>query len=237
MRRASDVVASAAHPTSPAADTWVSVALTYQGLKALGVPNDSLDSFAPEFRARYGGTRCTAWRHGREQPRKLGKAPGNAGGSRRADRGGPGRAAPGGGLRTREDGPPGFGRGNSDLAAGLLRTAQRAKNRSGSGTASAIRRSKGAAFQAPIPESLPSRPANSFSAIPMRWETSPRCRSPEVLGRNGTYIVFRKLHQRVAAFRQYLKANSSRRRGGGTTGGQDDGALAQRCPSGVLPVP
>jgi Dyp-type peroxidase family len=32
---------------------------------------------------------------------------------------------------------------------------------------------------------------------------------PEVLGRNGTYVVFRKLHQRVAAFRQYLKANSS----------------------------
>ena len=27
---------------------------------------------------------------------------------------------------------------------------------------------------------------------------------PEVLGRNGTYVVFRKLHQRVAAFRRYL---------------------------------
>ena len=32
---------------------------------------------------------------------------------------------------------------------------------------------------------------------------------PEVLGRNGTYVVFRKLHQRVAAFRRYLKANST----------------------------
>jgi Dyp-type peroxidase family len=28
---------------------------------------------------------------------------------------------------------------------------------------------------------------------------------PEVLGRNGTYAVFRKLHTRVAAFRQYLR--------------------------------
>jgi Dyp-type peroxidase family len=27
---------------------------------------------------------------------------------------------------------------------------------------------------------------------------------PNVLGRNGTFVVFRKLHQRVAAFRQYL---------------------------------
>jgi Dyp-type peroxidase family len=32
---------------------------------------------------------------------------------------------------------------------------------------------------------------------------------PEVLGRNGTYVVFRKLHQRVAAYRQYLRANST----------------------------
>jgi Dyp-type peroxidase family len=32
---------------------------------------------------------------------------------------------------------------------------------------------------------------------------------PEILGRNGSYVVFRKLHQRVAAFRQYLRANAS----------------------------
>jgi Dyp-type peroxidase family len=31
---------------------------------------------------------------------------------------------------------------------------------------------------------------------------------PEVLGRNGTYAVFRKLHQRVGAFRQYLHTNA-----------------------------
>ena len=33
---------------TPAA--WMTVAFTYQGLKALGVPQESLDSFAPEFR-------------------------------------------------------------------------------------------------------------------------------------------------------------------------------------------
>src|SRR6185437_5518474 len=49
MRRAHGVVASAANPTSPVSDTWVSVALTFEGLKALGVPKASLDSFAPEF--------------------------------------------------------------------------------------------------------------------------------------------------------------------------------------------
>jgi Dyp-type peroxidase family len=36
---------------------------------------------------------------------------------------------------------------------------------------------------------------------PMPW--------PDVLGRNGAYVVIRKLHQRVAAFRKYLRDNSS----------------------------
>ena len=34
---------------------------------------------------------------------------------------------------------------------------------------------------------------------------------PEVLGRNGTYLVFRKLHTRVAAYRQYLRAKARNR--------------------------
>src|SRR3954452_1277995 len=38
------------HPSSdPSNDAWITAAFTYQGLKALGVPQDSLDSFAPEF--------------------------------------------------------------------------------------------------------------------------------------------------------------------------------------------
>jgi Dyp-type peroxidase family len=32
---------------------------------------------------------------------------------------------------------------------------------------------------------------------------------PEVLGRNGTYVAFRKLHQRVAAFRRYIRDNAT----------------------------
>ena len=49
MRRASTFVASAAHPESPVSNTWVSLSLSFQGLKALGVPQDSLDSFPLEF--------------------------------------------------------------------------------------------------------------------------------------------------------------------------------------------
>src|SRR5689334_8086389 len=49
LRRLGEVVTSAA-PDQRARDTWVSVALTFDGLKALGVPPASLDSFAWEFR-------------------------------------------------------------------------------------------------------------------------------------------------------------------------------------------
>ena len=44
------VIESARSSSDPARHAWVSVAFTYQGLKALGVAQDSLDSFAPEFR-------------------------------------------------------------------------------------------------------------------------------------------------------------------------------------------
>src|SRR3954469_15364518 len=50
LRRLSDVVPSAAAPDRPGRDTWVSVAITFEGLKALGLPQASLDSFAWEFR-------------------------------------------------------------------------------------------------------------------------------------------------------------------------------------------
>src|SRR6516165_8746706 len=49
MRRARPVVASAADPSSPIGDAWATVALTFQGLRALGLPQDSLDSFSSEF--------------------------------------------------------------------------------------------------------------------------------------------------------------------------------------------
>ena len=39
--------------------------------------------------------------------------------------------------------------------------------------------------------------------------------TPDVLGRNGTYVVFRKLHTRVAAYRQYLRAQGCEPRRGG----------------------
>jgi deferrochelatase/peroxidase EfeB len=51
LRRLIPNIASAADPMSPQRDAWLSVALTYQGLKAVGVPQASLDRF-PAFHDR-----------------------------------------------------------------------------------------------------------------------------------------------------------------------------------------
>jgi deferrochelatase/peroxidase EfeB len=46
VRRLIPLVGSGRVPSEP---PWVTVAFTYSGLQALGVPQESLDSFAPEF--------------------------------------------------------------------------------------------------------------------------------------------------------------------------------------------
>src|SRR3954451_6101073 len=50
VRRLQHIVDSGRPSSDPARDAWITVAFTYHGLKALGVPQSSLDSFAPEFR-------------------------------------------------------------------------------------------------------------------------------------------------------------------------------------------
>jgi deferrochelatase/peroxidase EfeB len=50
LRRVAPHVASAARWWDPPQRAWLSVALSYAGLRALGVPQASLDSFPTEFR-------------------------------------------------------------------------------------------------------------------------------------------------------------------------------------------
>jgi Dyp-type peroxidase family len=59
------------------------------------------------------------------------------------------------------------------------------------------------------PSEQPIKAGEFVLGYPDETGTIPPMPTPEVLGRNGTYLVVRKLHQRVAAFRQYLRANSA----------------------------
>ena len=58
-------------------------------------------------------------------------------------------------------------------------------------------------------ERAPLKAGEFVSDIRTKWAMRRAIPQPEILGRNGSYVVFRKLHQRVAAFRQYLKSNAA----------------------------
>jgi Dyp-type peroxidase family len=59
------------------------------------------------------------------------------------------------------------------------------------------------------PHEHPLKSGEFILGYPDEMGETPSIPQPEILGRNGSYVVFRKLHQRVAAFRRYLKANAS----------------------------
>ena len=90
-----------------------------------------------------------------------------------------------------------------------------------------------------IPGSQPGeRPIKAGEFIlgyPDETGSLPPMPTPEVLGRNGTYMVFRKLHTRVAAYRQYLRANGGQPRGGGAARREDGRPLAERRAARALP--
>jgi Dyp-type peroxidase family len=208
MERLGSVVASAAHPASPSADCWVSVALTYHGLEALGVPQGSLDSFAWEFRQ---GMAARA------------KALGDVGESSPEHWESP--------LGTRDVHVvlTALSPDQAQLDAALGRAHKALRELGG---IEAIWRQdchalstgkepfgfrdgishpaiEGSGIPGSNPREEPLKAGEFVLGYPDETGSLPPMPQPDVLGRNGAYVVFRKLHQRVAAFRQYLKDNSS----------------------------
>lgn len=207
MEHASRLVTSAANPASPTADTWVSVALTYQGLKALGVPQQSLDSFSWEFQQGMAARAKELGDTGESSPENWEKPLGGpdihvviAGVSPDAQR----------------------------LEAALDRA--RKTYESMQGVVAIWRQNCHALPNEKEPFGFRdgiSHPAIEGSGIPGSNPLEEPLKAgefvlgypdelggiqktePEILGRNGTYVVFRKLQQRVAEFRRYLKANAT----------------------------
>jgi Dyp-type peroxidase family len=207
MSRVANVVTSAANPTSPLADTGVSVALTYHGFKALGVPQPSLDTFSWEFR--------------------QGMA------ARAKDLGDVGASSP-----ANWEEPLGSTDVHVVIVAvspdqeRLEAALARARNtyRQMKGIEAIWRQNCHALPNEKEPFGYRdgiSHPAIEGSGIPGSNPKEEPLKAgefvlgyadelggiqrtePEMLGRNGTYVVFRKLHQRVAEFRRYLKSNSN----------------------------
>ncbi len=74
VRRLHPLVDSGRPSSDPAHDAWITVAFTYQGLEALGVPQDSLDELRARVPPRHGGACSRVGRRGRQQSGQLGTA-------------------------------------------------------------------------------------------------------------------------------------------------------------------
>jgi Dyp-type peroxidase family len=210
IRRIRPVVASAAHPESPAGDTWVSVALSYQGLKALGVPQQSLDSFSPEFQLGMAARAQILGDTGESSPEHWEKPLGSADVHVVLTALAPDTERLEAALaRAREEyqkisGITAIWRQNCHA---LPTQAEAFGFRDGISHPAV----EGSGIPGSNPHEQPLRPGEFVLGYPDEMGDVPAIPKPDVLGRNGSYVVFRKLHQRVAAFRQYVKANSSGR--------------------------
>lgn len=205
--RLSGVVASAAHPMSPAGDTWISVALTFHGLRVLGVPQPSLDSFAWEFQQGMAARAQALGDTGESSPEHWEHPLGTsdvhvviaaiAPDSDRLE------AAVARARKTYETlaGVEVIWRQNCHALP---------SEREPFGFRDGISHPaiEGSGIPGSNPREQPLKAGELILGYPDELDPRPPTPQPEVLGRNGSYVVFRKLYQRVAAFRQYLRAHA-----------------------------
>jgi Dyp-type peroxidase family len=210
LRRLLPVVDSGRPTPEPALDAWVTVALSYRGLEALGTPQASLDSFAPEFQQGMAARAEALGDVGESSPANWEQPLGTpdvhvalaalspdaarleavVARAREAY-----HTLPGIEVIWRQDCYQlptertsfGFKDGISNPAV------------EGSGTPGTN------------PQEPPLKAGEIILGYPDETGRLAPIPQPDALGRNGTYIVFRKLHTRVAAYRQYLRDNAATR--------------------------
>ena len=208
MRRASQFVATAGQTESAVADTWVSLSLSYQGLKALGVPETSLKSFSAEFqqgmaaRARILGDTAENGPENWEKPLGTsdvhvvitGVSPRPESLERSLERA----------RKALHELPGVIPIWRQDVHA--LPDEKEAFGFKDGISHPAI---EGSGIPGTNPKEQPLKAGEFVLGYPNEMGGVSVTPQPEVLGRNGTYVVFRKLHQRVAEFRKYLKSVSA----------------------------
>jgi Dyp-type peroxidase family len=208
MRRAAFVVASATRPTSPFGETWVSVAITFEGFKALGVPQESLESFSPEFQGGMAARASLLGDTGESSPEHwespLGTSDVHVVITALSPDAQHLEAALERARKTYQEllGITAIWR--QDCQA--LPTEKEAFGFRDGISHPAV---EGSGIPGTNPKERPLKAGEFVLGYVDEAGVLPRMPQPQILGRNGSYVAFRKLHQRVALFRRYLKMNSS----------------------------
>ena len=234
LGRLAPKVTSAAAWHSVADTGSINVALTFQGLKALGVPQASLDSFSPEFQQGMAARAALLGDVGESAPANWEKPFGTPDVHvlLSAVCGGEGDLEPRiDVIRSSQDDLPGVSI-IWQLKVGMLPSVRTHLGyRDGIGNPLI----EGSVLPG-LPGQGPAIKAGEF-ILGYRDEVGnlPAMPQPEVLGRNGTYVAFRKLYSHVAEFRRYLKANAESPEEEAVVAGEDGGPLAERRPAGARP--
>ena len=208
LRRLVPHVVSAAQ--FAAADSWVAIALTYSGLQALGVPESSLASFPAAFREGM-AARAASFESADENLPAHWQAPYGTGRIHAA-------------LTllcltaTKWEETLALARQQMhDLPAVqvLCRDdfAQVPGGRTPFGYKDGISfpQIRGNVMSPIVSREAPIAPGEFILGYPGEGGRTVPVPAPDVLGRNGTFLGFRKLHSRVAAFRRFLRDNGGPR--------------------------
>ena len=228
VKRLLPVIESARSSSDPAQHAWVSVAFTYQGLKALGVPQDSLDSFAPEFRQGMAARAAELGDVGESSPDHWEKPLGSPEVHVALSVLSPDAARLESLLERAR-------RAHAELAGVELIWRQDCyqlpTGRTSFGFKDGIGQPamEGTAIPGSDPDKRPIKAGEFILGYPDETGSTGPVPTPEVLGHNGTYLVFRKLHTRVAAYRQYLRAKAASREEEALLGAK----MVGRWPSGA----
>ena len=209
-RRLLPAVDSAADPDHPDKQAWLSVAFTFRGLQALGVPADTLASFPPEFQQGMAARADLLGDVGESAPANWEAPLGSPDVHVALAALSPDQSRLEAALARARDalrGVPGVeplwrqdvyalpnGRTSFGYKDGISHPAV-----------------EGSGIPGTNPHEAPLKAGEFVLGYPDETGFPPPMPQPEVLGRNGTYVVFRKLHTRVAAYRQYLRAHSASR--------------------------
>ena len=210
VRRLQHIVDNGRPSADPAHDAWITAAFTYHGLKALGVPQSSLDSFAPEFREGMAARAALLGDVGDSSPEHWEKPLGTSDVHVALAALSPDRER----LQAVVEKAR---RAQAELAGVEVIWRQDCyqleSGRTSFGFKDGIGQPaiEGSGRPASNPKERPLKAGEIILGYPDETGELPPMPAPEVLGRNGTYVVFRKLHTRVAAYRQYLRAKSASR--------------------------
>jgi Dyp-type peroxidase family len=208
MGRLSEVVTSAAESTSRAGDTWVSGSISSTGLKALGVPQASLESFPLQFQQGMAARAHLLGDTGDNAPEHWEKPLGS----------GDVHVVITAIAQDQEHLEPALERARESYRrlTGVEAIWRQdchalADDKEPFGFKDGISHPaiEGSGIPGTNPHEKPLKAGEFVLGYPDEMSDTPMIPQPDILGRNGSYIVFRKLHQRVAAFRQYLKANAT----------------------------